>query len=104
MLDDRRLRVNLLGKLRRVVGFDAYAFVLTDPQTAVGSSPLADVPMSLLGVLPRLIRDKYLTPANRWTALDPGQVALLSAVADGDPMPRHALRAWRRRRRLARVP
>jgi DNA-binding CsgD family transcriptional regulator len=86
VLDDRRLRLDLLGKLRRVVGFDAYAFLLTDPETAVGSSPLADVPMSLLGALPRLIRAKYLTAANRWTALDPGQVALLSAVGDGDPL------------------
>lgn len=80
MLGDRRLRVDLLGKLRRVVGFDAYAFLLTDPETAVGSSPLADVPMPLLGALPRLIWAKYLPPANRWTALDPGQVALLSMV------------------------
>jgi DNA-binding CsgD family transcriptional regulator len=86
VLDDRRLRAGLLGKLRRVVGFDAYAFLLTDPQTAVGSSPLADVPTVLLGALPRLIRAKYLTAANRWTALDPGQVALLSAAGDGDPL------------------
>lgn len=73
MLDDRRLRVDLLGKLRRVVGFDAYAFLLTDPETAVGSSPLADVPLPLLGALPRLIRAKYLTTGNRWTALDPAR-------------------------------
>jgi len=86
VLDDRRLRVDLLGKLRRVVGFDAYAFLVTDPETAVGSSPLADVPMPLLGALPRLIRAKYLTAANRWTTLDPGQVALLSTVGDGDPL------------------
>jgi DNA-binding CsgD family transcriptional regulator len=86
VLDDRRLRVDLLGKLRRTVGFDAYAFLLTDPDTAVGSSPLADVPMPLLGALPRLIRAKYLTAANRWTALGPGQVALLSAAIDGDPL------------------
>ncbi len=86
MLDDRRLRVDLLGKLRRAVGFDAYAFLLTDPETAVGSSPLADVPMPLLVALPRLIRAKYLTAANRWTALGPGQVALLSAATDSDPL------------------
>jgi DNA-binding CsgD family transcriptional regulator len=86
VVDDRRLRVDLLGKLRRVVGFDAYAFLLTDPETAVGSSPLADVPMPLPGALPRLIRAKYLTAANRWTALDPGQVALLSEAGDGDPL------------------
>jgi DNA-binding CsgD family transcriptional regulator len=86
VLDDRRLRVDLLGKLRRVVSFDGYVFLLTDPETAVGSSPLAEVPTPLLGALPRLIRAKYLTAANRWTALDPGQVALLSAVSDGDPL------------------
>jgi DNA-binding CsgD family transcriptional regulator len=86
VLDDRRLRVDLLGKLRRAVGFDAYAFVLTDPKTTVGSSPLADVPTPLLAALPRLIRAKYLTAANRWTTLDPGQVALLSAAGDGDPL------------------
>jgi DNA-binding CsgD family transcriptional regulator len=86
VLDDRRLRVDLLGKLRRAVGFDAYAFVLTDPETTVGSSPLADVPTSLLGALPRLIRAKYLTTANRWTGLEPGQVALLSTASGGDPL------------------
>jgi len=85
-VDDRRLRVELLGKLRRVVGFDAYAFVLTDPATTVGSSPLADVPAPLLSTLPRLIRAKYLTAAGRWTGLDPGQVSLLSATGDGDPL------------------
>lgn len=84
--DDRQLRVDLLGKLRRAAGFDAYAFLLTDPQTAVGSSPLADVTMPMLAGLPRLIRAKYLTAANRWTALETGQVALLSAAGDGDPL------------------
>jgi DNA-binding CsgD family transcriptional regulator len=82
--DDRRLRVDLLDRLRRTVGFDAYAFLLTDPATSVGSSPLADVPF--LDQLPRLIRLKYLTRANRWTALDSGRVALLSAAEDGDPL------------------
>ena len=86
MLDDRELRLNLLAKLRRRVGFDAHVFLLTDPETAVGSSPVADVPAPLLGPLPRLIRAKYLTATNRWTALNPGQVALLSAVSDGDPL------------------
>jgi DNA-binding CsgD family transcriptional regulator len=84
--DDRQLRVDLLGGLRRAVGFDAYAFVLTDPRTAVGSSPLADVPAPLLGMLPRLIRARYLTAANRWTGLDPGRVTLLSAAGDGGPL------------------
>jgi DNA-binding NarL/FixJ family response regulator len=50
-----------------VVGFDAYAWLLTDPDTSVGSSPLADVPC--LRELPRLILLKYLTALNRWTLL-----------------------------------
>jgi DNA-binding CsgD family transcriptional regulator len=82
--DDRRLRADLLERLRRAVGFDAYAFLLTDPATSVGSSPLADVPM--LDRLPRLIRAKYLTTTNRWTSLDAGQVALLSQARDGEPL------------------
>src|ERR1700689_1704053 len=56
-------------------GFDAYAWLLTDPETEVGSAPLADVPC--LPELPRLIRLKYLTTLNRWTELS-GAVALLS--------------------------
>ncbi len=57
----------MLDRLRRTVGFDAYAFLLTDPVTGVGSDPLADVPV--LPQLPVLIRLKYLTPVNRWTSL-----------------------------------
>jgi DNA-binding CsgD family transcriptional regulator len=67
--------------LRRVVGFDAYAFLLTDPATCVGSSPLADVSgLPLLPRLPALIRLRYLTSVNRWTSLD--SVARLSAPAE----------------------
>ncbi|HEV7189009.1 MAG TPA: helix-turn-helix transcriptional regulator [Blastococcus sp.] len=81
-LDARTLRLRLLPAIAAAVPFDAYAWVLTDPETSVGSAPLADVP--LLPELPRLIRLRYLTPLNRWTTLpDPG-VALLSAAADGD--------------------
>ena len=58
--------MRLLDEIRRAVGFDAYAWVLTDPQTCVGSAPLADVPC--LPELPALIRLKYLTTVNRWTA------------------------------------
>ncbi len=71
----------MLNEIGSVVPFDAYAWVLTDPVTAVGVSPLADVPC--LGELPRLIRLKYLTQLNRWTGLvDP--VALLSESTGGD--------------------
>src|ERR1700683_4831344 len=61
-------------------GFDAYAWLLTDPETEVGSAPLADVPC--LPELPRLIRLKYLTLVNRWTAL-PSPVAFLTTATGG---------------------
>lgn len=55
--------------------------MLTDPETSVGSSPLAAVPC--LPELPSLIRLKYLTDLNRWTQLA-GPVALLSETSGGD--------------------
>lgn len=77
--DARDLRLDLLAELRREVQFTWYAWLLTDPQTAVGSSPLADVPC--LPELPALIRWKYLTSVNRWTDMaDP--VTLLSDIGD----------------------
>ena len=79
--DARAVRLEVLAVIRRVVGFDAYAWLITDPETAVGSSPLADVPC--LPVLPQLIRLKYLTTLNRWTGLPCG-AASLSRAADGD--------------------
>jgi DNA-binding CsgD family transcriptional regulator len=80
-LRPRELRLEALAAIRRAVGFDAYAWLVTDPETAVGSSPLADVPC--LPRLPRLIRLKYLTAVNRWTAL-PGAVASLAQATGGD--------------------
>lgn len=80
--DARTLRLETLNELRRVVRFDAYAWVLTDPATAVGVSPLADVPW--LPQLPTQIRLKYLTPVNRWTALGDDSVGLLHETTGGD--------------------
>src|SRR5690348_3868463 len=80
-LPPRELRLEALAAIRRAVGFDAYAWLVTDPETAVGSSPLADVPC--LPRLPQLIRLKYLTAVNRWTAL-PGAVASLAQATGGD--------------------
>lgn len=74
------LRLAVLEEIRRVVDFDAYAWLLTDPETEVGSAPLADVPC--LPELPRLIRLKYLTSVNRWTRLET-PVALLHASTGG---------------------
>ncbi|HEX7188945.1 MAG TPA: helix-turn-helix transcriptional regulator [Actinomycetes bacterium] len=79
----RTLRAQLLGEIGQVVGFDAYAWLLTDPETCVGSTPLADVPN--LADLPQLIRLKYLTDVNRWTRLDAPPVALLQEATGGDP-------------------
>ena len=83
--DPLTLRLRLIDQLHRVVGFDWYAFVLTDPQTMVGCAPLADVPVALLPQLPRLIRLKYLTPLNRWTTIGPSGVALLRRASGDDP-------------------
>jgi DNA-binding CsgD family transcriptional regulator len=79
--DDRALRAAVLEQIRRVVPFDAYVWIVTDPTTAVGASPLAEVPS--LRDLPAVIRLKYLTPVNRWTVLPPDRVLTL-AGADPD--------------------
>ena len=79
--DARSVRLDLLEEIRRVVSFDAYAWLLTDPQTSVGAAPLADVPC--LPELPDLIRLKYLTGLNRWTALR-SPVGLLTEASGGD--------------------
>ena len=66
-VDARRLRLHVLAVLREVIDFDAYVWLLTDPVTAVGAAPVADVPC--LPELPALIKAKYATPVNRWTVL-----------------------------------
>jgi DNA-binding CsgD family transcriptional regulator len=80
--DARTFRSEILDQLRRVVPFDAYAWVLTDPQTAVGAAPVADVPW--MAELPRQIRLKYCTAVNRWTALGARPVSLLHEATGGD--------------------
>jgi len=79
--DARTLRLDVLAVLRRVIGFDAYVWLMTDPETSVGSAPLADVPC--LPELPRLIRLKYLTTVNRWTSVIT-PVASLHEATGGD--------------------
>jgi DNA-binding CsgD family transcriptional regulator len=76
--DVRMLRLEALDAIRRAVSFDAYAWLLTDPETSVGSSPLADVPC--LPQLPQLIRLKYATAVNRWTRLPCGAASLRGAT------------------------
>lgn len=72
----------MLNELRAAVPFDAYVWMMTDPVTHVGSSPLADVPC--LPELPALIRLKYLTDLNRWTKLPVAGVAPLHSECGGD--------------------
>jgi DNA-binding CsgD family transcriptional regulator len=80
--DSRDLRAAVLAELRQAIAFGAYAWLLTDPETRVGTAPLAEVPD--LAALPRLIRLKYTTTLNRWTALPRGQCATLAAATGGD--------------------
>lgn len=54
--------------MRRVMEFDWYAWVLTDPATSVGVDPLAEIPDP--SAIPATIRLRYLTSLNRWTTLD----------------------------------
>ena len=81
--DDRVLRSQVLDVIQRYVSFDAYAFLLTDPATTVGCSPLAEVPN--LATLPHLIRLKYLTSVNRWTGLPRSGCATLQQATGGRP-------------------
>ena len=80
--DARSLRIAVIAELRRAIGFDSYAWLMTDPHTWVGSAPLADVPC--LPELPTLIRLKYLTALNRWTALPGSGLDRLHAHTNGN--------------------
>jgi len=84
VLDERTLRVEVLSELQTSIGYDAYAWLLTDPSTTVGCAALADVPC--MTELPRLIKLKYLTPLNRWTELcsSATSVGLLHQGTGGD--------------------
>lgn len=80
-VDDRDVRTQILNAIRGRIPFDHYAFLLTDPTTTVGCSPVADVPD--LAALPHLIRLKYLTTVNRWTRLPASGCASLQQAASG---------------------
>jgi DNA-binding CsgD family transcriptional regulator len=80
--DARTLQLRLLDELGRTVGFDHHVWVLTDPETTVGASPLAAVPN--LADVPRLIRLRYVTALDRWTTLTADPVASLARVTGGE--------------------
>ncbi len=86
-LTAKSLREEVVAEVRRVVPFDAYLFMLTDPVTRVGTSPLADVPMLPWPRLPALVRARYLTTLNRWPELLEAKVASTSLLTatHGDP-------------------
>jgi DNA-binding CsgD family transcriptional regulator len=67
-----------------VIDSAAYVWLLTDPVTEVGAAPLAEVPS--IAELPALIRAKYATPVNRWTALrrQASPAGLLDETTGGD--------------------
>ena len=88
--NDRALRRGLLDVIRTSVAFDAFAWLLTDPVTTVGSSPMADVPC--LPELPRLIRLKYLTAVGRWTLH--GRPSVMSLLNSTGGRPAESL-VWR---------
>jgi DNA-binding NarL/FixJ family response regulator len=83
-LDDRDLRRQILTALGEVIAFDWFAWLLTDPVTAVGAAPLAEVPR--IDELPALIKAKYATSVNRWTVLlrQASPVRLLSEATGGE--------------------
>lgn len=78
------MRLALVEEIRRSVPFGTYLWALTDPETEVGSSPLADVPEPVVRDLPRVIRLRYMTAVNRWSALD-GPAESLHRATGGHP-------------------
>lgn len=67
--DDRTLRRTVVEQVRRTVRFDAFVWLLTDPETTVGTAPLAEVPC--LDRLSHAVALRY-TSGRRWTAGPPG--------------------------------
>ena len=82
--DAKTLRLRVLDEIGQVIDSDAYVWLLTDPVTAVGGAPLAEVPC--LSELPGLVKFKYLTAVNRWTGMSAGGAAArsLRQSTDGD--------------------
>lgn len=67
--DERQLRADLVSRLREYVAFDGYVWLLTDPTTGVGWSPLAEIPDE--SDLPTLIRLRYRSTRHQWVE-EPG--------------------------------
>ena len=65
----KRLREEVLARLRERLEFGGHVFVLCDPVTRVYTSPLAEVPGLSWPRLPELVRWRYLTTVDRVDAL-----------------------------------
>lgn len=81
--DTRSFRVAVLEELRTHIDMCAFVWMDTDPGSGVGVSPVAEIPC--LPELATVIRLKYLTCVNRWTAMSTAAPAgLLSTKTEGD--------------------
>ncbi|HEY0518453.1 MAG TPA: hypothetical protein VGC84_03080, partial [Ilumatobacteraceae bacterium] len=81
-LDDRQLRIAILAEIGALVRFDVFVWLVTDPDTCVGSAPVANAPS--MDDLPALIRLKYLASVNRWTSMQPNTPVSLVNATNGD--------------------
>ncbi|BCW44364.1 LuxR C-terminal-related transcriptional regulator [Arthrobacter sp. StoSoilB5] len=88
--DDHALREAALAEIRHVVGFSAFVWPLTDPESATGVAPMAAVPCP--NEVPLVIKARYASRINRWTVLSEAArpAASLFAATAGDPA-RHPL-------------
>jgi DNA-binding CsgD family transcriptional regulator len=68
-LTAKAYRERVLAEIRTVLPYDGHVWLLTDPTTRVGTSPLADVPGLAFAGLPSLSRLRYLTTDDRWDRL-----------------------------------
>ncbi|MDY6810739.1 MAG: helix-turn-helix transcriptional regulator [Actinomycetota bacterium] len=93
--EPKGLRLAVLEQLRAVLDFDGHVWLLTDPQTCVGTSPLAAIPGLPWSRLPALICARYLASANRWTTLTrtPSHAGRLSATGESEYSASHQWRA-----------
>ena len=80
------LREQVLAEVRREIPHDAHVWLLTDPVTQVGTSPLADIPGMPWDELPLLGRLRYTSRVARWSDLigNGRSIALLAQETEGD--------------------
>ena len=85
-LTAKALREQVLAEIRREIPFDAHVWLLTDPVTRVGTSPLADVPGMAWDELPLLGRLRYTSRTSRWSDLmdDGRHLSTLVGETEGD--------------------